>query len=147
MNSGKEIMNCPWIEVWGLPAACLLYSVFLNNKTGYIRFYIIVSVFPRTIILIYLHTSPPHLILDLVISSTVCLLTAYAIYAIVCVSLCTVYQLLFQYICSHQHWNCAQPASLTWTFSYCIYDSPPFFINKVFRIIQSHTYNFIIISH
>ena len=58
MNSGKEIMNCPWIEVWGLPAACLLYSVFLNNKTGYIRFYIIVSVFPRTIILIYLHTSP-----------------------------------------------------------------------------------------
>ena len=51
-------MNCPWIEVWGLPAACLLYSVFLNNKTGYIRFYIIVSVFPRTNMLIYLHTSP-----------------------------------------------------------------------------------------
>ena len=61
MNSGKEIMNCPWIEVWGLPAACLLYSVFSllkYNKTDHIRFYIIVSVFPRTIILIYLHTSP-----------------------------------------------------------------------------------------
>ena len=37
---------------------CIQSSVSLNNKTGYIRFYIIVSVFPRTIILIYLHTSP-----------------------------------------------------------------------------------------
>ena len=132
---------------WGLKPAGCLSSVFLNNKTGYIHFYIIVSVIPRTIILIYLHTSPDfrsgyiihwlladgllmQLSLSLVCVSLYCISIFISINLFVVSSIKIVHNL--------HHWL---------ELSYCIYHSPPFFINKVFRIIQSHTYIFIIIPH